>query len=212
MGDDLNTDVSGSVTPPAQPAAQTVTPTPSDTGGATKGLETRVHGLTAEKGRLTEQLGDLQRRYDELADKYKTDSERAIEQARRDAVEQFKKSEFEPVTTKATAYEARLDAQIASMKANIPDGTLPEDFDSKDTVYKFDFLRALTAQQGHQPTQPVGQPVNPQGPQAKRVVPGTEFRAWQNTNMYNPEQKAEYEAKKAEMMEAHREGRIDFSK
>jgi hypothetical protein len=177
------------------------------------GLEQRIHGLTAEKGKAIDALGDLQKRYDELADKMKTDNERATDQAKRDAVEQFKKSEHEPVTTKATAMEARLDAQIASMSANLPEGVaLPPDFEGKDTMYKFDFLTALTAGQANQPTPTVGNPVNPGQPAAKRIVPGSEFRAWQNTNMYNPEQKAEYEAKKQEMTEAHREGRIDYSK
>lgn len=210
MADEHNTDVSGNVTPQGEPTLQQAAHASGDSGVQT-GLERRIDGLTAEKGRAVNALSDLQKRYDELAEKHKTDGERATEQAKREAVEEFKRKEYEPVTTMAKAQEARLVDQISKMREETR-ATLPADFDERDTIYKYDFLSGLKAAAGIQPAVSVGNSVNPPSQGSPRVVPMSEFRTWQNTNMHNPQERSDYEAKKDEMNAAYREGRIDWKK
>ena len=211
MADEQNTVVSGNVTPPGESTVQQTTQVPGDSG-AGKGLENRIYGLTAERDRLKEQVGDLQTKVNTMVDTQKTEQERAIDQGKKEAIEQYKKAEHEPVVTQANAMTARMDAQIAQMREGLPAEAIPPDFDDRDTLYQFDFLASLSSMRGTQPPPRVGTSVNPSGPQADRVVPGSEFRAWQSTNMYNPEQKAQYDAKRDEMLKAHSDGRVDWNK
>lgn len=106
----------GAVQPgPATPTAEQVTPPPSDTGG--RNAEDRIAGLVAERERLKTQLEKSVAEKTELAEKFKSDEEKRIDEL----VNQRVESEYGPKTQRLERIEAQLAAKRDKLLESLPE-------------------------------------------------------------------------------------------
>ena len=195
----------------AQPAKEMATPAAS-VNADDSGYQQRINTLTAQKAHFQEKYEALNATHMATLDAQKTEAERMIDARVKEAVEAFKKTEYEPLATSVKKYEAHFEADIERMKGNLPEGiTIPAVFDEWDVGIRHSYLSNL-ATIPRIPAPSVGAPVNPATAGPAGIIPGSEFKAWQSTNMYDKDARAKFEANKDKMNLAFREGRIDFSK
>jgi hypothetical protein len=203
---DEHTDVSGNVTPSGTPTGGVATPEPSDRGD--RGYQARIDGLVAEKERWKSQAEKLASDNAKIREASKSEAEKLMDVRAQAAVDEFKKSQYEPLATKAKRYEDHLRAENERMVKTMPADQVPPDYHGWEPEVQNSFLRAVT---GSRPSSVGGVP-NPQQPAPSRVIKGSDFKAWQSTNMYNPQAREQYEANKEDMKAAYHEGRIDWTK
>lgn len=203
---DEHTVVLGSVTPTATPTDGQATPEPSDKGD--RGYQARIDGLVAERERWKAQAEKLNSENAKIKEASKSEAEKLMDVRAQAAVDEFRKSQYEPLAARVNKYEAYTKAENERMAKALQADQLPPDYQEWEPLVQNSFLRAVT---GNRPVSVGGAP-NPQSPAPNRIIKGTDFRAWQGTNMYNPKAREQYEAQKEDMQSAYRDGRIDWNK
>ena len=171
-------------------------------------MQARLDGLVAEKSRWKSQAETLAKKLEDMANANKTEQEKLMDARAKAAVDEFRKTEYEPLTARVKRYEAQMEAENAKLMESVK-ADLPPDFSEWDISIRNSFLRALHS---GKPTPPVGGAPNPSSPAPGRIIPGSTFRAWQSSNMYSPDGRENYERQKADMTAAYTEGRIDWTK
>lgn len=194
----------------APPADNQATQTGSDSTGNT-GFQHRIDGLTAQLGRKDEKIAEMEKRLNELAEANKSEQQKLIDAAADERLEQFKKQEYEPLTTKAEQMSAALSKQIELHKAQLPEEKRGL-FESLPLVEQLNAYQTLTAELTGSQTVSVGGTANPPEQRAKERIAGSEFRQWQNLNKNDAEQLELYDKYKAEMQAAYRDKRIDWER
>lgn len=201
------TDVTGTETPPA--ATETATQ-PAGDSAENKGLKTRIDGFTAQVGRLTEEKQKLADKLIALEEEQKTETERRISSASREAVEKFKAEEFDPVRQRLDTLETGLKSSLAEkLEGLTPEqkALIPESLPIEEQHAQVDRLRSFTSGKTS-----VGASINPGVEGAKPVIAGSVFRGWQNLDKYTVAGKKKHYELVDEMSLAYRENRIDWNR
>ena len=194
-----------------QPAKEEATPAAGGNADDS-GYQQRINTLTAQKAHFQEKYEKLAAEHAAIIEAQKSEAEKAMDARVKEAVEAFKKTEYEPLAASADKFKAHIEADIDRMKGNIGDGiALPAAFDSWDVDVRHSYLSNL-ANMKPQPAPSVGAPANPPTEDPAAIIAGSEFRAWQSTDFHNPEAVKFYEANKEKMEKAFRDGRIDWNK
>lgn len=163
-------------------------------------VQKRIDELTGEKARKDEQIAALKAKIAEITDAQKSADEKRMDQliAERVGPDLKRKEALEAYLT--VELEEALKAIPESAKAAVLTG------ESVPVEERLRQARAVAALIG---TNRTGQPFTAgavvTGEQPKRQIPAAEFRAWQNSSFADPKG---YDAMKAEMQAAFREGRI----
>ncbi len=168
MGDDP-TKTDGNADTVTAPVEATVEQ-PTQPVGDNTGLVGRVHGLTAEKGKLAKQVEALTKQNEDLKAKAMTEQEAAIEAAKQEALEPFKQRLDNIEATLGAQLESKLEGMTTEQKALIPEGLTVE-----QRLVQADKVLTMTATPA---TTKVGGPVAPQATEAVTFT-REQFEAWQ---------------------------------
>ena len=168
MGDDP-TKTDGNADTVTAPVEATVEQ-PTQPAGDNAGLVSRVHGLTAEKGKLAKQVEALTKQNEDLKAKAMSEQEQAIEAAKQEALEPFKQRLDNIEATLGAQLTSKLEGMTPEQKALIPEGLTVE-----QQLVQAD--RVLTMTATPTPTK-VGGPVAPQASEVETFT-REQFEAWQ---------------------------------
>ena len=168
--------------------------------------------MTAQLGRRDDRIKELEAEINKRDEAKKTETQKLIDSARAEAVEQFKKDQYEPIATSAQTYEAYFEREAKRLLEGIPEekrGGIQ--LDGLSPFQQFQVLQAFRSFDSGKPAS-VGAGANPTGDPGPKTIKGSEFRAWQVMDKHNPRELAKYDEMREEMVTAYREKRIDWNK
>ncbi len=199
MGDDP-TKTDGNADTVTAPVPETVE-TPTQPAGDSAGLVSRVHGLTAEKGKLAKQVEALTKQNEDLKAKAMSEQEQATEKAVQE--------QLAPVTQRLESIETTLTAQFEEKAGRMTEdqrGLIPDGLPVEEKLRQADRVLAMTTTQPT-PTK-VGGPVAPQATEVETFTL-EQFEAWQQLGG-SPllADKAKYQEQKEAMRAAYMGDRI----
>lgn len=197
MVDEPKTD--GNADTVTAPEPSTVQAQTQGTSESVSGVDSRIHGLTAEKGRLAKKIESLEAENAKLKQQSLTEQEMAVEKAKQEAIEPYKQR----VQNIEATLVARLDEKLATMEPE-QRALVPEALPIEERLAQAD--RVLTSM-GKQPTS-IGGAINPQN-EGPKTYTREQFESWQRlAGSPLAKDKAKWREDRDEMKAAYREGRV----
>ena len=193
---------------PAVDKAETGTPTPdtratdtaADTSG-NKGYEGRIHGLTAERDRHRDANAELQRKYDELVEKTKSEDERRVDAL----VQERVNTEYGEKLQRLESYEAELGKKRDALVETLPEehrGMIDPHATVVQQIKQAEGVLSLL--KIDRPT-PTGGSANPPTKEVGGRIAYSDITRWgQNMDVWREHRE--------EVRAAQREGRIDYDR
>ena len=182
---------------PETVTTQGVTTPPGDTG-----IQKRIDGLTAEKGRLAKQLEAERQKVTDLVEKHKTDDEKRIDEmvtAKVDAEYGGKLQRLERLEKELTAKRDKIMESVPDKHRAMVDEMAPVE---TQIAQAEGVLRLLNMEQK---LDPIHGSTNPPDVAGVQTYTWNDWQAWQELAYNNVE---EFRKRQPEMELAYREGRV----
>ena len=180
-------------------ADKTQTQAPGATG--VSGVDGRIAGLTAEKKRWQEKFDAAQLELNAEREKNKSEQEKLLDAARKDAVDTFKAKEHDPAIQRLQKIESTMFEHLAAKLGQLPDeykALVPESLPLDEKLAHVDKLLTTVASNKHMS---IGGGVNPLGEGKKRTYTLAEIREMGKDPKV-------WEEARADVILAQQEGRI----
>lgn len=206
MPDEVHTGGTAQPTSAAGTSPSTTTDAPP-VSGVPDGVQRRIDAVVAKEKLAQERAEAAEARARELEDKLKSESELAMEKYANERLEQFRKSQHEPLATSAEQMKTALESQVSVYRESIPEERRPESFASLPLVQQLDAYRTLAESlgTGNATLPPTGKSPSPPTPEAKARIAHSDVLKW-------GADPAVWKQHREDVLLAQREGRIDFDR
>lgn len=204
MADEPKTDGTGSATGTQTPGAKTAT----DSGNALPaGVQARIDGLIAEKGRFKDENAALQKQIEDLKAQHQTEDEKRIAAAAKQIVE----AEYGPRMKRLDSLETFVKSEADALISKIPEahrGAIDTTASPEVQLRQARVFAEITG--GQKTTTRISGGGNPDGQDGQK--PTYTLQQWREfqslAGSFEPKDRAKFYGMQEEMYAARREGRI----